>query len=99
MFRCELEQGQRHAEVIVQVATGRQHRTASAQDAREHFLDRGLAAGTGDGGNWVGKRRTVQRAQLPQRLTGISHQQLRQRTVGDFALDRGSHGAFVPLRH
>jgi len=45
VFRGQFEQGQRSAEVIVQVATGRQDRTARAQDAGQQFLDRGFAAG------------------------------------------------------
>ncbi|MNN42299.1 hypothetical protein D3C81_1564700 [compost metagenome] len=93
MFRRQFEQGQRNAEVIIQVATGRQHCTARAQDARKHFLDRGLAAGTGNGCNGLGERGAVQRTELPQRLTGVADQQLRQRAVGDFTLDQRGHGA------
>ncbi|MNL27533.1 hypothetical protein D3C87_1491280 [compost metagenome] len=94
MFRRQFEQGQRNAEVIIQIATGRQHRTARAQDAREHFLDRGLAAGAGDGCDLMREGFAVQRAQLAECLTGIADQQLRQCAVGHFTLDQCRHGTF-----
>lgn len=95
VFRRQFDQGQRDAEVVVQVATGRQHRTARAQDAREHFLDRGLAAGTGYRRYWLGERSTVQRAELAEGLTGVLDQQLRQRAVS--ATSRSTSAATAPL--
>ncbi|MNQ57145.1 hypothetical protein D3C85_712910 [compost metagenome] len=94
VFRGQFEQGQRRAEVVVQIATGRQYRTARAQDAREHLLDRGLAAGASDGSDWLSECSTVQRAQLAEGLTGVFDQQLRQRAVGNFTFDQCSDGAF-----
>ncbi|MNT06651.1 hypothetical protein D3C72_1413280 [compost metagenome] len=74
VFRCQFEQGQRHAEVVVQVATGRQHRTTGAQNARKHLLDRGLAAGTGDGRDRMGVGGAIERAQLTEGLASVADQ-------------------------
>ncbi|MNC11812.1 hypothetical protein D3C75_595200 [compost metagenome] len=78
VFRGNFEQRQRGAEVVVQVATRGQDRTAGAQDAGEHFLDRGLAAGAGDRYQPTAKRSAVERAELAKGQTGIGHHQLRQ---------------------
>lgn len=97
VLRRQLQQGQRYAEVVVQIATGSQHRLGIAglgtQDAGEHLLDRGLAAGARHGRQRAGELAPVQRAQSPQGRTGIAHQQLRQGRVGDFALHQRSHRA------
>ncbi|MNO81926.1 hypothetical protein D3C76_731850 [compost metagenome] len=74
MLRRQFEQGQRHTEVVVQVATGRQYRATGAQDARQHFLHRGLAARTGDGRDRMGVGGAIERTQLPECLTSIADQ-------------------------
>jgi len=57
MHEMQLQQHQRHADVIVEIALGRQHcqrriktfrQRLSAQDGSGHFLDRGLAVAAGD---------------------------------------------------
>ncbi|MNJ28516.1 hypothetical protein D3C77_230540 [compost metagenome] len=93
MLRGDFKQGQRGAEVVVQVATRGQDRTAGAQDAGEHFLDRGLAAGAGDGSDRLVERGTVQRTQLAQSLAAIGNQQLRQAGAWHFSFDQGSNSA------
>ncbi|MCY1420462.1 hypothetical protein D9M71_360830 [compost metagenome] len=91
---ADLQQGQRRAEVVVQVAAGGQHRATGAQDAGEHLLDRGLTAGAGNGHDWLVERGTVQRTELTQGQAAISDEQLRQVDIGHFTLDQGSHCAF-----
>ena len=95
MLGRQFQQGQRRAEVIVQVATGSQHRTvkAGAQDAGKHLLDRGLAAGAGDGGQRLIKGGAIQRAELAEGDAGVVHHQLRQRRAGHLALHQGGDGA------
>ena len=51
MLRRQAQQGQRQANVVVEVAGGGQHRVGAGvatQNRRQHFLDRGLAVGAGD---------------------------------------------------
>ena len=94
VFRGQFEQGQRCAEIIVQVATGREYRPARTQDASKQFLDRGLAAGTGNGRHRLIKSGTVKRAQLAQGQAGVGYQQLRQGRVGHCTLYQGTDGTF-----
>ncbi len=87
------------AEVVVQIATGSEHRLGIAglgtQDAGEHLLDRGLAAGAPSWppASWWNLA-PVQRAQSSQARTEIAHQQFaagaRRRLR---ALDQRSHRA------
>ncbi len=72
----QLQQRQRRAEVVVQVAAGGQHAVfavGGTQDAGEHFLDAGLAAGAGDRRHRAIEAVAVQRAEPPKRQTGIRH--------------------------
>ncbi|MNM63480.1 hypothetical protein D3C81_748470 [compost metagenome] len=94
VLRCDLQQCQRCTEVIVQVAAGSVHQATGTQDAGEHFLDRGLAAGTGNGHYRLVESRAVQGAELTQCYPAILDQQLRQVDTGHFTLDQGSHCAF-----
>jgi len=94
VFRGQFKQGQRSAEIIIQVATGRENRAACTQHTGEQFLDRGLAAGAGDGCNRLVKGRTVQRTQLTQGQAGIGNQQLWQCGIRHFALHQGADGTF-----
>ncbi|MNE07818.1 hypothetical protein D3C80_1004530 [compost metagenome] len=93
MLRGQFEQGQRCAEIIVEVAASGQHRATGTQNARKHFLDRGLAAGTGDGGNRLVECGAVQRAQLAQGQAGVANHQLRQAAARHFALHQGGDRA------
>ncbi|MNP30941.1 hypothetical protein D3C76_1240390 [compost metagenome] len=93
VLRGDLQQGQRRAEVVVQVAAGGVHQATSAQDAGEHLLDRGLAAGTGDGHHRLVEGSTVQRAKLAEGQAAIGDQQLRQVDIGYFTLDQGRDSA------
>ena len=94
VFLGQLKQGQRHAQVIIQVAFGRQHRTTGTQDAGEHFFNGGLATGTGDGGNRLVVTGTIERTQLAQCNACILDHQLRQSRLRYFALDQGRDRAF-----
>nr|GFD36281.1 hypothetical protein [Tanacetum cinerariifolium] len=70
-------------------------RASRAQDGGEHFLDCGLSAGAGDGGNLVGERGAIQRTQLAESQASVGHHQLRQRGIRHFALHQGGHRAFL----
>ncbi len=94
VLRGDLQQGQRCAEVVVEVATGGMHRPAGTQDRGEHFLDRGLAAGAGDGHHRLVEGCTIQRAELAKRHAAVGDHQLRQVDIGDFALDQRGDGPF-----
>ncbi|MCY1178698.1 hypothetical protein D9M73_190630 [compost metagenome] len=94
VLRGNLQQGQRRAEVVVQVAAGGVHQATGAQDAGEHLLDRGLTAGAGNGHDWLVERGTVQRTELTQGQAAISDEQLRQVDIGHFTLDQGRDSAF-----
>ncbi|MNN09574.1 hypothetical protein D3C81_1224590 [compost metagenome] len=93
MLRSDFEQRQRRTKVVVQVAARSQDLTTGAQDAGKHFLDRGFAAGTGDGGDRLVERSAIECTELPQGQPAIGNQQLRQIATGHFALDQGRHGA------
>ena len=47
VFRVQAQQGQRHADIVVEVALGGQGRSTPSQDGGQHFLERGLAVATG----------------------------------------------------
>ncbi|MNN54310.1 hypothetical protein D3C81_1691220 [compost metagenome] len=93
MLRGDLQQGQRRAQVVVQVATGSVHQATGAQDAGKHFLDRGLAAGTGDGGDRASELGTVQGAQLPQGQTAVGNHELWQVATWHLTFHQGCNGA------
>lgn len=92
VLRGNLQQRQRCAQVIVQVASGRVHQPTGTQDAGQHLLDRGLAAGAGDGHHRLVERGAVQRTQLTQRDAAIRDHQLRQVDIGNLVLDQRRHG-------
>ena len=95
MLRRQLQQGQRHAQVVIQVAPGGQHRAVKAgtQDAGEQLLDGGLAAGAGHRCQRRLERIAIERTQSPQRQAGIGHHQLRQIHLGNPPRDQGRHRA------
>ncbi|MNV78989.1 hypothetical protein D3C71_1725170 [compost metagenome] len=93
MLRGDLQQGQRRAEVVVEVAARGQDRAPGPQDASQHLLDRGLAAGAGNGHDGFVEGRAVQRAELTEGQAAVAHYQLRQVDTGHFALDQGSYCA------
>ncbi|MNE28203.1 hypothetical protein D3C80_1216380 [compost metagenome] len=94
VLRCDLQQCQRCTEVIVQVAAGGVHQATGTQDAGEHFLDRGLAAGTGNGHYRLVESGAVQCTELAEGQAAIGHLQLRQVDIGYFTLDQGGYCAF-----
>ncbi len=71
VFRGQFQQGQGRTQVIVQVAPSSVYRTTGAQDAGEHFLDRGLAAGAGYRSDRAAERGAIERTQLPQRQASV----------------------------
>jgi hypothetical protein len=75
--RAQAQQGQRHADVVVQIAGGGQHGVFAGfghQDGAQHFLDAGLAAAAGDAGHTPGKaHRAPMRRQPAQGRQGVVH--------------------------
>jgi hypothetical protein len=81
------EQGQRHADVVVQVAAGGQYAgvgtaEVGAQDGGAHFLDRGLAIAACDTQQGYRKAAAPGRRELPQRQARIVHGEQRQARIG-----------------
>jgi hypothetical protein len=79
------DQRQRHADVVIQVAAGRQVLLGTelgGQDGRDHFLDRGLAIAAGDAYDRDVELAPPVRADLAERRAGIGHHQRRQREAG-----------------
>ncbi|MNM88582.1 hypothetical protein D3C81_1008030 [compost metagenome] len=93
MLRGNLQQGQRRAQVVVQVATGGMNRATGTQDAGKHLFDRGLAAGAGDRYHRFVVAGTVQRTELPEGQTAVGNHQLRQIDIGHFTLHQRCHSA------
>jgi len=71
----EAEQGQRHANRVVEVALGRKRRIAGLglQDAGDHLRHRGLAIAAGDGNQGQAKHAAPAGRQGPQGLGGVRH--------------------------
>ena len=86
---AQLEQGQRQADVVVQIAARGQHRLLAeavptrlrTQDGGAHLLDRGLAVAAGDADQRHGKACAPGRGQRPEREPGVVHDQQRQRRI------------------
>ena len=94
------EQGQRQADVVVEVAARGQHRIriaakVRAQDRGAHFLDRGLAVAAGDAEQRNRKAGTPGGGQLAQRQARVVHRDQRQSGIGrgPAAFDHGAGGA------
>jgi hypothetical protein len=77
---AQAQQGQRHADVVVQVALGREGSIAvsGAQDRRDHLRDGGLAVAAGHRHQRQRETRAPGRGQLLQRAQRVGHLQARQ---------------------
>ena len=73
VLRAQTEQGQGHADVVVQIPPRRQHRAAVAQDRRHHVLDPGLATTAGNRDQRAGKLVADEGRELAQGKGGIGH--------------------------
>jgi hypothetical protein len=77
MLRTQLEQRERHADVIVEIALRRKNGLiaprSSTQNGRQHLFDGGLAVTARDGDQRDVELRTPMRGELAQSDTGISH--------------------------
>ncbi|MCY1396148.1 hypothetical protein D9M71_111090 [compost metagenome] len=93
MLGSQLQQGQRRAQVVVQVTAGGQNFALGTQDAGQHLLHCGLAAGTRHCGDATAEGVAIDRAQLSEGQPGVVHHQLRQRCVSDFTFDQGCYCA------
>ena len=87
MRGAQLEQGQRQADVVVEVAGGGQHAVGRiaelrAQDRRAHFLDRGLAVAAGDAQQRDREAAAPVRCQGTEREARIGHGDQRQVGMG-----------------
>ena len=76
--RVEPRQRERHADVVVQVALGRQHRGCAAEQQTEQILGRGLARAARDAHNRAVKFPPVLARNALQRPERIRHDKLRQ---------------------
>ncbi len=83
MVLAQLEQGERHADVVVEVALGGEHRRARAamcgQDCREHLLHRRLAVAAGERHQRQREARPPVRGEPPERKARIRDHHLRKR--------------------
>ena len=87
------EQGQRHADFIVEVALGSQGPAALRQHGAHHILDRGFAAAAGNRHQRPLEQRPVVGAKAPQRDEGVGNPQLGQGIVCDLADQRGDRAS------
>ena len=88
--RVEPGQGQRHAEMVVQVALGRQHRGGAAEQQAKQILGRGLAHATRDANDRAVKFPPVFARNPLQRPERIRHDKLRQSHGLAFPADQRS---------
>ena len=80
MTAVDFQQRFRHANFVVQVATGRQHRKLSIQNRGEHFLAAGFTAATGQRDDPTATRfkaSTIQTGDLSISLERVINNQLR----------------------
>ena len=102
VVRAQFQQRQRQADVVVEVALGRERvRLAEmlAQDRRDHLLDRGLAVGAGDGNERNVEMPTPIRREPPERKTRVFDDEKRNvplRNIG--FLDDRCDGSPFPCR-
>jgi len=92
----QAQQRQRHADLVVEVALGGQHRRVAqpgAQDRRDHLRHRGLAVAAGDGNDGQVLLLAPGLRQQPQRRLRVGHQQPVQARLGQSALGQGRGGA------
>ncbi len=75
MVRIELQERERHADMVVQVPLVLEHRTFLLQDAGEHLLGRGLAVRAGDAHDGNRELPAVQVRHLLERGERIFHRQ------------------------
>ena len=73
MASRQAQQGLRHANVIVEVAVGLQHREAFREDGPDHLLGRRLTVAPADCHHRDGEAATVRACQLLKRAEGILH--------------------------
>src|SRR5690606_24586632 len=93
---AQAEDGQRHADFIVEVARSRQALLAAdrlREDGREHLLHRGLAVAAGDRDHQRVEPAPPATGKLAERAAGIGHAQGRHPKSGDGALDHDRRGA------
>ena len=76
VLRLEAQQGERHAHLVVEVASGGQHFPFVAQDGGCHLLHRGLAAAAGNGQHFRVDALAHQLANTAQPLEAVGHHQL-----------------------
>ena len=81
------QQGERHAQMIVEVAARRQTLAALRQNRAQHFFGGGLAIAAGDTNHRTAKRSSPGAARPAQCLRHIGHHNLRQRRSNALADD------------
>ena len=90
--RLECEQGQGHADFIVEVALGGEGPAPSCQYGAHHVFGRGLAATAGDGHQRPGEKGAVVGAQAPQRPLRVCDPQVGERQLAS-TTDQRRHRA------
>ena len=93
----ELQQGQGHADGIVQIGAGRQAFAFERQNRAQHLLDRGLALAAGNGKHPGRGTLAIHACDPRQRQTGICDEQLRQIFAGNPADHRTRRSAALRL--
>ena len=97
---AQLQQHQRHTDVIVQITARRQHTVAPslrAQNRRQHFLDRRLAIATGKSDQRNIEATAPMRTQRRQRLQRAAYHYLRYRRFNGVLDQRGHRTGFGSL--
>ena len=89
------QQGQRHADVVVEVAPGRIDPEAAGEHAADELLGRGLAVAARDGENRNAQRPAVGAGQLLERMERVADQQ--DAAVGSGGCRVVRHGGRGPL--
>ena len=92
----QAQQGQRHANVVVQVALGGQGiftlpAHSSTQDAGQHLGDGGFAVAAGHGNQWQAELGTPQGGQFAQRTAAVGHLHAGQTGFGQASLGHRCH--------
>ena len=87
MKSAQLEQGERQADIVVEIANRGQHCVGAArcraQDAGQHLLHRGLAVAAGYRHYWNSELGAPMRRQPPQREAGVFYNQERELRTED----------------
>ena len=95
---AQAQQRQRHADVVVEIAFGRQSRLRfpGPQNGRDHLRDRGFPVASGDGNQRQAELRTPAGGKLAQRQPGVSDFETGQPGLRQTVLGDGCHGALRP---